>query len=196
MSSPSCRSRSCTSMATWRGSNIPVPAAPAPRGGTRAGRSPGSAGDDPPGSACRPAPPRLGSGLGRRAWKAGCEIRLQQVLRELPSAAFLRGQLIHAWFEQIVWLDDGAPDEATLRDVAHDVLAGGDVRFESGRTDPPVPRDAGPAGGRRCAQPPPLRRSAPPGAGPVRAPGPRPSTRWCRVSRTNAGLPSRMASSC
>ncbi len=37
----------------------------------------------------------------------------------LDSAGALeRGTLFHAWFEQIEWLDDGAPDDAILNDAA------------------------------------------------------------------------------
>jgi ATP-dependent helicase/nuclease subunit A len=34
------------------------------------------------------------------------------------SFALDRGTLIHAWFEQIAWLDDGPPDEQTLWQIA------------------------------------------------------------------------------
>jgi ATP-dependent exoDNAse (exonuclease V) beta subunit len=72
------------------------------------------------------------SGERRRGWErirpsgleGGSRVHLQHVFAAERSAAFLRGQLMHAWFEQIDWLDDGRPDERTLRRVAHDVLAG------------------------------------------------------------------------
>jgi len=76
----------------------------------------------------RLAPP---SGERRRGWErarpsgleGGSRIHLRHVFAAGRSAAFLRGQLIHAWFEQIDWLDEGRPDEQTLRRVADDVLA-------------------------------------------------------------------------
>lgn len=72
------------------------------------------------------------AGPRRRGWErarpsgleGGTQIRLPQVLRAAPAAALFRGQLIHAWFEQIGWLDEGAPDDATLRRVAEALLAG------------------------------------------------------------------------
>lgn len=43
---------------------------------------------------------------------------LAQRLQLDPGQSLRRGTLIHAWFEQIEWLDDGEPDETTLRKVA------------------------------------------------------------------------------
>jgi ATP-dependent exoDNAse (exonuclease V) beta subunit len=43
---------------------------------------------------------------------------LAQQLQSSRSQAMLRGSLLHAWLEQIEWLDDGGPDEALLRQVA------------------------------------------------------------------------------
>ncbi|MFG0334175.1 MAG: PD-(D/E)XK nuclease family protein, partial [Maioricimonas sp. JB049] len=45
-------------------------------------------------------------------------IRLDDLLKPGRSFALERGTLIHAWFEQIEWLDDGAPEEAVLRKQA------------------------------------------------------------------------------
>ena len=40
------------------------------------------------------------------------------------SAGMSYGTLIHAWFEQIEWLDgDNLPDESTLRDIAADLAS-------------------------------------------------------------------------
>jgi ATP-dependent exoDNAse (exonuclease V) beta subunit len=36
-----------------------------------------------------------------------------------PSAARSRGSLLHAWFEQIAWLDDGPPDDELLLWIAY-----------------------------------------------------------------------------
>jgi ATP-dependent exoDNAse (exonuclease V) beta subunit len=41
------------------------------------------------------------------------------------AASMARGTLIHAWFEQIRWLDDGRPDPATLRHIAEKIELGG-----------------------------------------------------------------------
>lgn len=38
------------------------------------------------------------------------------------TAALQRGTLIHAWFEQIHWLEDGQPDDALLRQVTNEVI--------------------------------------------------------------------------
>ncbi|MEO2047093.1 MAG: UvrD-helicase domain-containing protein [Pirellulales bacterium] len=40
------------------------------------------------------------------------------------TAALQRGTLIHAWFEQINWLEEGLPDEASLRLVAEKAITG------------------------------------------------------------------------
>lgn len=47
------------------------------------------------------------------------KVRLSSVIRPGATKAMERGTLIHAWFEQIEWLDDGIlPDEADLRTTA------------------------------------------------------------------------------
>lgn len=45
-------------------------------------------------------------------------IRMTDIFRP-PSAARSRGSLIHAWFEQIAWLDDGPPDDELLLRIAY-----------------------------------------------------------------------------
>ncbi|MEW4531342.1 UvrD-helicase domain-containing protein [Maioricimonas sp. JC845] len=45
-------------------------------------------------------------------------VQLSTLLKPGRSFALERGTLIHAWFEQIEWLDDGEPDEAVLRKQA------------------------------------------------------------------------------
>jgi ATP-dependent exoDNAse (exonuclease V) beta subunit len=59
--------------------------------------------------------------------EGGTSVQLAQVLVGGRAAALLRGQLIHAWFEQVQWLDDGPPGDAALRKVADRLLtdAGG-----------------------------------------------------------------------
>ncbi|MCA9206404.1 MAG: PD-(D/E)XK nuclease family protein, partial [Planctomycetales bacterium] len=38
------------------------------------------------------------------------------------SDSLRRGTLIHAWFEQILWIEDGLPESATLKQLANEVL--------------------------------------------------------------------------
>jgi ATP-dependent exoDNAse (exonuclease V) beta subunit len=45
-------------------------------------------------------------------------VHLHERLQSGDTHAMLRGSLYHAWLEQIEWLDDGAPDDHTLRRVA------------------------------------------------------------------------------
>ena len=50
--------------------------------------------------------------------EGGQRISLASVLAPADSLAFAYGTLIHAWLEQVQWLDDGEPDDETLRRVA------------------------------------------------------------------------------
>lgn len=50
--------------------------------------------------------------------EGGRKLPAERLLQWGTSAAAARGLLIHAWFEQIEWLDDGPPDEALLQRVA------------------------------------------------------------------------------
>jgi ATP-dependent exoDNAse (exonuclease V) beta subunit len=80
------------------------------------------------------APVRLAEPTGQpsRGWErarpsgleGGTQIQVEGVLAPSRTPAFVQGQLIHAWFEQIRWLDDGAPDPSLLRNVAEQVLGG------------------------------------------------------------------------
>jgi len=57
--------------------------------------------------------------------EGGTHVRLSDTWGESSTertAALQRGTLIHAWFEQILWLDDGLPDDARLCQVANEVL--------------------------------------------------------------------------
>jgi ATP-dependent exoDNAse (exonuclease V) beta subunit len=45
-------------------------------------------------------------------------MNLAQLLRPARAEALHRGTLLHAWFQQIAWLDDGEPDDALLRRIA------------------------------------------------------------------------------
>jgi ATP-dependent exoDNAse (exonuclease V) beta subunit len=79
------------------------------------------------------------AGARRRGWErarpsgleGGSRVPLERVLAAERSGALVRGKLIHAWFEQIRWLDDDRPDAARLRQVADEILA----------TAAPVPLD-------------------------------------------------------
>src|SRR5208337_4084942 len=61
----------------------------------------------------RPAQPTRG--LDHRSpsrLEGGGRVNLARQLRLERAQALDRGTLLHAWFEQIGWLDDGEPDEA------------------------------------------------------------------------------------
>ncbi|MHB1034565.1 MAG: UvrD-helicase domain-containing protein [Pirellulales bacterium] len=75
-----------------------------------------------------PATPRAARGLERKSpsqLEGGSQVRLAHRLRLDTREALDRGTLMHAWFEQIGWLEDGEPDEAVLREVAGDLALGG-----------------------------------------------------------------------
>ncbi len=67
----------------------------------------------------------------RRGWErarpsgleGGTTVSLQHLLAPSRAAAFARGELVHAWMEQIRWIEDGMPDRAQLMSVAQQVLA-------------------------------------------------------------------------
>ena len=96
------------------------------------------------------------AGERRRGWErmrpsgleGGTTVSLRHLLAPSRSAAFARGQLIHAWFEQILWVEDGLPDPDQLDRVARKVLAAEPASeidlaaelacFQSRLTSPPV----------------------------------------------------------
>jgi ATP-dependent exoDNAse (exonuclease V) beta subunit len=53
--------------------------------------------------------------------EGGTRVQLANVLRLGNERALERGTLIHAWFEQIRWLDEGRPDETVLRRIAAEI---------------------------------------------------------------------------
>jgi ATP-dependent exoDNAse (exonuclease V) beta subunit len=55
---------------------------------------------------------------------------LRDLLQPANSTALFRGSLMHAWCEQISWLDDGTPDPDLLRRVAAR-LAPGELPVEA-----------------------------------------------------------------
>lgn len=56
--------------------------------------------------------------LGPSALEGGGQVYLPGRLRLERAEALDRGTLLHAWMEQIHWLDDAVPDDALLRQVA------------------------------------------------------------------------------
>ena len=67
-------------------------------------------------------------GLERRSpssLEGGTKIRPADVLRtDGRAAAAHRGTIVHAWFEQIEWLEDGPPDDNVLRRIARQIVGG------------------------------------------------------------------------
>lgn len=71
--------------------------------------------------ALAPSQQRRKRGLDRQSpsgLEGGETVDLAYLMRLDSAGALERGTLFHAWFEQIEWLDDGAPDDAILNDVA------------------------------------------------------------------------------
>ena len=50
--------------------------------------------------------------------EGGHKFPAAKLLEDRPTAGFDHGTLIHAWMEQLEWLDDGLPDDATLMTIA------------------------------------------------------------------------------
>ncbi len=68
-----------------------------------------------------PAPKRLTRGLDRRSpsqLEGGARVSLAQRLQLDTAQSLQRGTLIHAWFQEIEWLDAGEPSDQRLRDIA------------------------------------------------------------------------------
>ena len=81
----------------------------------------------------RAAPAQRTRGLDRRSpsgLEGGTAVDLAKRLRLDTSPAMARGSLFHAWFEAIEWLDDGPPDEATLRNIAGP-LSGAEINLDT-----------------------------------------------------------------
>jgi ATP-dependent helicase/nuclease subunit A len=88
----------------------------------------------PAAEAAAPVQIRLAESTGspHRGWErispsgleGGSTVRIEHLLTpKSQSAAFLQGQLMHAWFEQITWIEEGLPDDAVLQAVAQRVLS-------------------------------------------------------------------------
>jgi ATP-dependent exoDNAse (exonuclease V) beta subunit len=54
--------------------------------------------------------------------EGGSHVRLKDLFRGGDSIGMQRGTLIHAWFEEIHWLDDGAPADKKLHELAAERL--------------------------------------------------------------------------
>jgi ATP-dependent exoDNAse (exonuclease V) beta subunit len=52
------------------------------------------------------------------ALEGGHKVSAARLLEAASEAAFEHGTLVHAWMEQLKWLDDGLPDDAALLAVA------------------------------------------------------------------------------
>lgn len=81
-----------------------------------------------PAPAIRLAPPqeKRQRGLARTSpssLEGGRRLKLTNLLTPVEPAGFAYGTLIHGWLEQLQWLDEGAPDERTLRAVAQRLAA-------------------------------------------------------------------------
>ena len=50
--------------------------------------------------------------------EGGSRVRIADVLRLESGTALDRGSIVHAWFEEIEWLDDGLPSDPELRRLA------------------------------------------------------------------------------
>lgn len=93
-------------------------------GGREAGGEGGSedrAEDEPVLVRLAPSPERRLRGLDRQSpsgREGGGFVSLGRMMRLEATAAMARGTLIHKWFEQIEWLDDGDPAEDVLRRAA------------------------------------------------------------------------------
>jgi ATP-dependent exoDNAse (exonuclease V) beta subunit len=75
----------------------------------------------------RPAAKGPGRNLARRSpssMEGGSGVDLAFHLKLDAGAALLRGSVVHAWCEEIEWIEDGVPDDAALLAVAHDVAPG------------------------------------------------------------------------
>lgn len=55
--------------------------------------------------------------------EGGGRTNLRDLFRRDRTGAAARGTLLHAWFEQIEWLEESLPDEETLRTIGTNLLA-------------------------------------------------------------------------
>ncbi len=83
-----------------------------------------------PTDATGPLLPHAAAGPGRNlarrspsSLEGGARVDLAFALRLDARVALQRGSIVHAWCEEIEWLEDGIPDDEALRGVAQDVTA-------------------------------------------------------------------------
>lgn len=80
--------------------------------------------DGPPARLLPPSSRGPGRNLARRSpsdMEGGRNVDLAFLLRIDTGPSALRGSVVHAWCEEIVWIDDGLPDEDVLRARARSV---------------------------------------------------------------------------
>ena len=70
------------------------------------------------------------------ALEGGRKISLARLLAPAEEYSFAFGTLVHAWLEQIEWLDDGEPDESSLRKTAARLVA--EIGPLAGQVDKPL----------------------------------------------------------
>lgn len=54
--------------------------------------------------------------------EGGSRVELADLFRTFNSPAMLRGGVVHTWFEQIEWLDEGLPDQNDLQSIARKLI--------------------------------------------------------------------------
>ncbi|MCO6453747.1 MAG: UvrD-helicase domain-containing protein [Pirellulaceae bacterium] len=59
------------------------------------------------------------------ALEGGGRVALDNIWQASRSDALLRGSIVHAWFEQVAWLDEGPPPRDALREAARPLLRDG-----------------------------------------------------------------------
>jgi len=75
-------------------------------------------------------------GLDRQSpssFEGGTRVSMAELLQPRQTLALARGTLIHAWFEQVEWSEDGLPDEQQMRRVADEVQRSEASSFDIGR---------------------------------------------------------------
>jgi ATP-dependent exoDNAse (exonuclease V) beta subunit len=63
-------------------------------------------------------------GLDRQSpssFEGGTRVSMAELLQPRQTLALARGTLIHAWFEQVAWSEEGLPDEQRMRQIADEV---------------------------------------------------------------------------
>ena len=117
------------------------------------------------------------NGEALRNLRGAARVDLGSRLRLGTAEALDRGSLVHAWFEQIEWIEEGVPSEETLQAIARRMLIRGlnipqqIEQFHKSLTQPMI---------RTCEPAPPTRSPGAAGKPPRFTPGPRSSNRGGR----------------